>query len=630
MDIAVERVLTEDGPLTVVCARCPVPSVSNHDTLYTHAARIGKFGFWSRDLVTHTAFFSQEALLIMGLSEEVFSAEPNALLESVHPEDRAEIAHLVEGLVARHERFDFATRLVRPDGSTRVVRTVAEFRFGDQGEPVELLGIVFDNTERARLDAALLESQSTLDAVVNSTTAVIYIKDTDGRYLLVNRWYETLFDLTQDEILGKTDYDIFPPEIADSIRSNDEIVARAGRPMEFEERVPSEGEERIYISIKFPLRRDTGEIYAVCGISTDITERTRVEAELERTKQSLERLVDERTAELLEANRKLRTEAAEREATASQLQRLIDTAHEGVWIIDAAGVTTFANPRMAEMLGYAVDEMIGHSFLEFMSEDRRSEAASNLDKRRHGVSEEHDFEFLRKDGTAVWTMLSTGPVYGENEEIVGALAMVTDISERKHAEQQQLLLLQELDHRVKNTLATVMALSEMTSGDARSVEEFSAAFGGRIQAMARTHETLAIAKWKEVSFPTIAKQVLAPFDAGDAVRIHMRGDSSMILPHVITPLALTLNELGTNALKYGALSSANGLVRIDWWSEDEGRLVLTWREEGGAPASPPQREGTGLHLIRGLIEYELGGTVVLDFAPSGLSCRVDVPSARSR
>ncbi len=629
VEIAVERVSHDQGTLTIVCARCPDPSDLNHDTLYTNAARIGKFGFWSRDLVSDTVYLSPEALEIMGLSEDTYSTEPDVMMETVHPEDRAEVARLVEEMMARREVMDLTSRVVRPDGSTAVVRTVTEFRMREEGEPVELLGILFDVTDRAHLDAALRENQATLDAIVNSTTAVIYIKDIEKRYLLINRRYETLFGITSAEIVGKTDYDIFPQEIADSTTINDELVAQAGHPMEFEERVPSDGDERIYISIKFPLRRSTGEIYAVCGISTDITERTRAESELERTKQSLEQLVDERTTELRETNRKLQQEVAEREEAAAQLQRLIDTAHEGIWTIDAEGNTTFANLRMAEILGHTPDEMIGHSFYEFMSDARRSEAERKLDKRRAGVSEQHDFEFLRKDGTTVWTLLSTGPVQAENGEMIGALAMVTDISERKHAEQQQLLLLQELDHRVKNTLATVMALSHITMGHAGSVEEFAKAFGGRIQAMARTHETLAIGKWKDVSFLTIANRVLTPFGAGDAARIQMSGDSSLMLPHVITPLALTLNELGTNALKYGALSGTNGSVSIEWWSEGGKRFVLTWEERGGPPASPPPREGTGLQLIRGFIEYELGGTVALEFAPSGFGCRVEIPIASS-
>ena len=268
-------------------------------------------------------------------------------------------------------------------------------------------------------------------------------------------------------------------------------VQRERVAVEFEERVPHDDGEHFYISIKFPLVRRSGEVYAVCGISTDITARKRAETELAATKASLERLVDERTADLRQANERLTAEVAERVAAVERLQRLIDTAREGIWVLDAVGRTTFVNARLAEMLGYTPDEMIGRLFYDFMDEARREDAARNLERRRQGVAEDHDFEFRRKDGSNVWVLLATNPILDQDGTMVGALAVLTDITERKRAEQHQRLLLRELDHRVKNTLASVLALSELTLERASSLEEFRRAFDGRVQAMARTHEALS-------------------------------------------------------------------------------------------------------------------------------------------
>lgn len=483
----------------------------------------------------------------------------------------------------------------------------------------------FEATERERVLEALRESENTLSAIINSTTAMIYIKDTESRYLLINRHFEAVFRVDNEDLRGKTDYDFLPREVADAVRENDRLVREAGRPVEFEEVVPHQDEEHIYISIKFPLRRASGEIYAVCGISTDITERKRAETELENTKQSLERLVDERTATLRDTNRRLQEEVAERAETASQLQRLLDTAREGIWVIDEAGCTTFANPRMGEILGYEPSEMIGSSMYEFMSEEFRQVAAMQIERRRQGIAEDHDFEFRRKDGSKAWTLLSTSPVYDKDGKVVGALAMVTDITERKNAEETQALLLQELDHRVKNSLATVVALSEMTIEGAESVAEFAQAFEGRIQAMARTHEALARAKWKAVPFETLVTLVLAPFRTGALSRISVNGSSGLIPPRAITPIALTLNELGTNALKHGALANGSGAVRLDWEFVPGDHFCWIWRETGGTPVTAQPSEGTGLQLIRGLINYELNGELSLDFSPTGLVCKVSIP-----
>jgi PAS domain S-box-containing protein len=365
----------------------------------------------------------------------------------------------------------------------------------------------------------------------------------------------------------------------------------------------------------------------VCGISTDITARKRAETELAATKASLERLVDERTADLRQANERLTAEVAERVAAVERLQRLIDTAREGIWVLDAAGRTTFVNARLAEMLGYTPDEMIGRLFYDFMDEARRDDAAGNLERRRQGIAEDLDFELRRKDGSNVWVLLATNPILDQDGRMVGALAVLTDITERKRAEQQQRLLLRELDHRVKNTLASVLALSDLTLERATSLEEFRRAFDGRVQAMARTHEALSRARWKDVSFEEVVAIVLAPLAAIDTTRIVTRGETLRVAATATTPLALALNELGTNALKHGALSRAGGGVTIEWDVAPGGEFRLSWTERDGPRATAPASGGTGLRLIRGLIEHELEGRVLIEFAPEGLSCRITIPAA---
>ena len=476
-------------------------------------------------------------------------------------------------------------------------------------------------------EAAMFESREMWKAIVDSTTVVLYVKDLEGRYILVNRRFEELFHVRNDEVRGKTDHDVFPKSTADAVRANDLRVREADTPVEFEEVVPHDDGEHAYVSIKFPLHGANGESFAICGISTDISARKRAETELEAAKHSLSHLVDERTAELTEANRRLTAEVAERVAAVERLQNLIDTAQEGIWIIDASGRTTFANPRMAEMLGYETDEMLGRPVFEFMSSDRQAEARGNLERRRNGIAEEHDFEFRRKDGTAVWTLLATNPVHDKDGTVVGALAMVTDITERKRAEQHQSLLLHELDHRVKNTLATVLALNDLTMENAESLDAFRSAFAGRVQAMARTHEALARARWQEVSLDEIVSTVLAPLGAGEVSRIAARGDAIRVSPRAITPLALALNELGTNALKHGALSCSGGGVTVEWRLPKGGEFTLSWTERDGPTATVPPERGTGLRLISGLIEHELEGAVSVEFPPEGLRCRITLPAA---
>jgi len=627
LEVKTERVEAASGPLVVLCAQRPKWARTTTEDLASVAARFGVFGYWRWDLETNTVSMSEEVRQILqGAPRTLSTGAPEQFRRYITPAGVVELDKALRRAIASRERFDVTYEIVTADGTHKVLRSLGDLRLSANGRVREILGITLDVTERERVSEALRESENTLNAIVNSTTAMIYIKDIEGKYLLVNRHFEEVFGVDNHELRGKDDHSLFTRDVADSVRENDRLVREAGRPVEFEEVVPHKGEDHIYISIKFPLRRSNGEIYAVCGISTDITERKRAQSELEETKRSLERLVDQRTAILLDTNRRLQEEITERKETASQLQRLIDTAREGIWIIDETGLTTFANPRMAEILGYDTSEMVGRPMFDFMTERRRADAARNLERRRQGISEDHDFEFRRKDGSVVWTLLSTSPVMDNKGRMIGALAMVTDITERKRAEEHQSMLLQELDHRVKNTLATVVAISAMTMARAKTVEDFANAFSGRIQAMARTHEALARSKWQSVSLEQLVSLILAPLPTEDPSRFSVYGDPVPIPPYAIAPLALTLNELGTNALKHGALSNEQGKVQLAWGDRGADNLLsLTWRETGGPRVEGLQNDGTGLQLIRGLVEYELRGYIELDLAPDGLVCRIAIP-----
>ena len=147
------------------------------------------------------------------------------------------------------------------------------------------------------VEVELATSEVRLQSIVDNTTAVIYLKDLEGYYFTINRQYEKLFHVTRHEILGRTDYEIFPTAVADVFRENDDKVIAARKPIEFEEVVPHDDGLHTYISIKFPLRDTAGTIYAVCGISTDITERKRTEHELRQSLDKLQRVSEDSGSE---------------------------------------------------------------------------------------------------------------------------------------------------------------------------------------------------------------------------------------------------------------------------------------------------------------------------------------------
>ena len=212
---------------------------------------------------------------------------------------------------------------------------------------------------------------------------------------------------------------------------------------------------------------------------------------------------------------------------------------------------------------------------------------------------------------------------GRPERVVGALF---DITERKRAEEHRELLINELNHRVKNTLATVQSIAHQTLRGSRSPEEVKASLTSRLVSLAAAHDVLTRANWDSALIGEIAQSALRPFVAGTPPRIVCRGPSVRLSPKVALAIALALHELATNAAKYGALSNETGSVSLDWEVRDADQsLALAWVEQGGPPVSPPRQGGFGARLLERGLATELGRPARLSFPPTGVVCWIDAP-----
>jgi two-component sensor histidine kinase len=206
--------------------------------------------------------------------------------------------------------------------------------------------------------------------------------------------------------------------------------------------------------------------------------------------------------------------------------------------------------------------------------------------------------------------------------------VVQDVSERKIAERRQKLLIDELNHRVKNTLATVQSLAAQTARAAPSPPLFRERFEGRLAALSKAHDQLTMRHWENAELRELLTASLAPYAGASSNRIVLRGEDLVLRPRAVLTLAMAFHELTTNAAKYGALSVPGGRVEIVWRPEEEnGRTVLRigWFEQGGPPVAPPKRRGFGSRLIEGSIAAELGGSARIDYAPEGLTCEMTMP-----
>ena len=198
--------------------------------------------------------------------------------------------------------------------------------------------------------------------------------------------------------------------------------------------------------------------------------------------------------------------------------------------------------------------------------------------------------------------------------------------EREAAFAHQSLLMAELDHRVKNTLANIQALVRQTLPGADSLEGFALSLERRIRAMAHAHNLMSATRWQGASVRGLMKEELAPFQQEKTGNIRMSGDDVLLTPTAALPFTLVMHELTSNAAKYGALSTAAGFIDIGWRQDGDGALVVTWKERNGPPVTPPTRRGFGTVIIERSLRHDIKGTSTLAFDPEGVGCVITIPS----
>jgi PAS domain S-box-containing protein len=328
----------------------------------------------------------------------------------------------------------------------------------------------------------------------------------------------------------------------------------------------------------------------------------------------------------------LRSQATLRERE-RRFRELLDALPAAVYTTDAAGRITYYNEAAADLWGHrpalGSSEWCGSWKLFWPDgtplphDECPMAVALKEDRAVRGMEAAAE----RPDGTRVPFIPYPTPIHDETGKLVGAVNMLVDITDRKRAEEQHNLLVRELHHRVKNTLAMVQAITGSTARATDNIEDFKTALFGRIQSLAKTHLLLSDEE-RAVSFAHVLRSELGAFDDGSHERIVLSGPDVPLTSQLAVSLGMAIHELTTNAAKYGSLSVYGGKVEVNWSvtiGATRRTLSFDWVESGGPPVTQPQRQGFGSRLLAYVLPGQIQARSRSDFASNGVRVHCELP-----
>jgi PAS domain S-box-containing protein len=432
--------------------------------------------------------------------------------------------------------------------------------------------------------------------LLDALPVAVYMTDAEGRITYYNEAAAELWG--QRPTLGSSEWcgswKIFWPD--GRPLPHDQcpmaVTLKEGRPVRGVEAIAErpDGTRVNFLPYPTPLRDESGRLTGAINLLMDITER--------------------------HAN----------EVHAAQLAAIVATSDDAIVSKTLEGRVTSWNAAATRLFGYSPEEMIGQSITRIIPPELQDEEGHILAQLRRGEHIDH-YETVRvaKDGRRIDVSLCVSPLRDKNGRVIGASKIARDITERKQAEMLQRLLVQELNHRVKNTLATIQAIANQSMRRAKTPADFVKSFSGRVQALARTHDLLTQTRLRGAEIMDLVRDQVLLGGQGDR-RIEISGPTLMLDAQAAMNLALAVHELATNARKYGALSGPDGRLSVTWETRtnDDRLLVLEWRENASRNIAVPRERGFGTTLIEQTLKAH-GGSASIRYGADGMSGTFTLP-----
>ncbi|MCZ6835258.1 MAG: PAS domain S-box protein [Planctomycetota bacterium] len=551
-----------------------------------HVARIGSFEGVLQD---NELWWSDELYMLFGLDSSCFIPTKQGFRDLLHPDDREEYGRALKNTLETGSRLQREFRVRHTNGQWRQFETIANTTVNERGEVQGLRGTVQDISDRKHAESELRR----FEYIVSSSTDMLALLDQDFVYLAANEAYLNAFGKSHEELVGLSVPEIFGQEFFDSTIRHPAEQCMAGEPVRYQEWFNFPATGRQYMDIAYFPYLDVGDEikgFVVCG--RNMTQHKNAE-------------------EALLANEE-------------RFRNYFQLGLVGMAITSPSKGWLQVNHQLCEILGYPKEELVRLSWLELTHPDDLEEALEYFNQVISGETEGYSTEkrYIRKDGQVIHASIEVRCVRNEDRSVEYFVVLVQDITERWRSQEREARMRMELDHRVKNTIAAILSLSEQTAATSHNVNDYKARLNGRLRSLARTHEDLANSNWATTDLLGIITRTTESFAEDGRIRID--GPPVKLPPEAASPFCMAIHELATNAAKYGAWSVPSGCVDIGW-RQIKGHLELHWRESGGPPAVEPKEPGVGTSLIRGFLSYELGGTVSMKYLTDGFECHVNLP-----
>jgi len=446
--------------------------------------------------------------------------------------------------------------------------------------------------ERQRAEEELRESEERFRLLSETAPVMLWMSDSDGSCLHLNQLLRAFWGV-ENENLAEFDWQsTMHPDDRDAISRAMLRGISARKSVTVEGRyLNAQGSYRLLSTNAQPRFSPTGEFLGMIGVNVDITEQREAETALRES--------EERLRVALAAGRM------------------------GTWRYDLRTGAQWWDARQYELFG--IDPTVSPSRDLFLSIVHPEDAGKvGLDPQAfppQGSFLDSEFRILRPDGSVRWITAHSVTRHDTNGP-ADMIGVNFDITQQKESEEDLRLLLAELNHRVKNTLAVVQAIAHQTFRNGDASDAARRAFEGRLIALSTAHDLLTQSNWESASLRDIAADTFVSQGA-DGRRLFLDGPDIHLAPKQALALALALHELCTNAVKYGALSNEAGRIDIRWARKSGRALNIEWTETGGPAVSVPERRGFGSRLIEQSLARDLDARVKLDFHPAGVRCTID-------